>query len=83
MGSHLQPPSQPDRSRLSCPRPKMILVTYKSVAHPQDQRWPDQLTTHHHGEADHLAWLERPFAEALRALEERGRAASGVRQICR
>jgi hypothetical protein len=26
-----------------------------------------QLTTHHHGEADHLAWLERPFAEALRA----------------
>jgi hypothetical protein len=32
----------------------------------------DQLTTHYHGEADHLAWLERPFAEALRALEERG-----------
>ena len=37
-------------------------------------RRSDQLTTHHHGEADHLAWLERPFAEALRALEERGRA---------
>ena len=35
-------------------------------------RRPDQLTTHHHGEPDHLAWLERPFAEALRALEERG-----------
>ena len=34
-------------------------------------RRSDQLTTHHHGEADHLAWLERPFAEALRALEER------------
>jgi elongation factor G len=32
-----------------------------------------QFTTHHHGEADHLAWLERPFAEALRALEERER----------
>jgi hypothetical protein len=31
----------------------------------------DQLTTHHHGEDDHLAWLERPFGEALRALEER------------
>jgi len=30
-----------------------------------------QLTTHHHGEADHLAWVERPFTEALRALEER------------
>jgi len=36
-------------------------------------RRPDQFTTHHHGEADHLAWLERPFAEALRALNERGR----------
>jgi hypothetical protein len=36
-------------------------------------RRSDQLTTHHHGEGDHLAWLERPFAEALRALEERGR----------
>jgi hypothetical protein len=34
-------------------------------------RRSDELTTHHHGEADHLAWLERPFAEALRALEER------------
>ena len=36
-------------------------------------RRPDQSTTHHHGEADHLAWLERPFAEALRALDERAR----------
>ncbi|WP_040420397.1 CehA/McbA family metallohydrolase [Actinopolymorpha alba] len=31
----------------------------------------DHLTTHHHGEADHLAWLERPFLEALRALDRR------------
>jgi hypothetical protein len=31
----------------------------------------DALTTHHHGEADHLAWLERPFTEALRALDDR------------
>jgi hypothetical protein len=37
-------------------------------------RRSDRLTTHHHGEPDHLAWLERPFAEALRALEERGRS---------
>jgi hypothetical protein len=36
-------------------------------------RRPDQFTTHHHGEADHLAWLERPFTEALRALDERDR----------
>jgi hypothetical protein len=35
-------------------------------------RRSDQFTTHHHGEASHLAWLERPFAEALRALDERG-----------
>ena len=28
---------------------------------------------HHHGQPDHLAWLERPFDEALRALDERGR----------
>jgi predicted TIM-barrel fold metal-dependent hydrolase len=34
-------------------------------------RRPDRLTTHHHGQADHLAWLERPFAEALRALDAR------------
>ena len=32
-----------------------------------------QVTTHYHGEANHLAWLERPFNEALRALDERGR----------
>jgi hypothetical protein len=38
-------------------------------------RRSDQLTTHHHGEANHLAWLERPFAEALRALDERSRQA--------
>src|SRR5271165_5282463 len=36
-------------------------------------RRSDQFTTHHHGEGNHLAWLERPFVEALRALEERGR----------
>jgi hypothetical protein len=35
-------------------------------------RRADEFTTHHHGEADHLAWLERPFDEALRALDERG-----------
>jgi hypothetical protein len=40
-------------------------------------RRSDQFTTHHHGEADHLAWLERPFTEALRALEERGRDLPG------
>jgi hypothetical protein len=37
-------------------------------------RRSDQLTTHHHGEADHLAWLARPFAETLCALEDRDRS---------
>jgi len=36
-------------------------------------RRSDQVTTHHHGEANHLAWLERPFDEALRALDDRSR----------
>ena len=36
-------------------------------------RRSDEATTHHHGEPDHLAWLERPFTEALRALDERDR----------
>ncbi len=40
------------------------------VRHTAVRRF-DQVTTHHHGEADHLAWLERPFNEALRALDER------------
>jgi hypothetical protein len=42
------------------------------VRHTATRR-SDQFTTHHHGEANHLAWLERPFTEALRALEERSR----------
>ena len=27
--------------------------------------------THHHGEHDHLAWLEHPFHQARQALESR------------
>jgi hypothetical protein len=34
-------------------------------------RRSDHFTTHHHGEANHLAWLERPFEEARRALDKR------------
>ena len=34
VGSHLQPPSQPDRSRLTSPHPKMIFSTYKIDVHP-------------------------------------------------
>ena len=28
-------------------------------------------TTHHHGETDHLAYLERPFLEAREAIHRR------------
>jgi hypothetical protein len=33
--------------------------------------------THHHGEADHLAFLERPHREAIAAIEARRRRATG------
>jgi hypothetical protein len=42
------------------------------VRHTAPRR-ADHLTTHHHGEPNHLAWLERPFAEALEALDSRTR----------
>ena len=31
----------------------------------------DRRTTHHHGEEDHMAYLERPFLEARRAIHDR------------
>jgi hypothetical protein len=33
--------------------------------------YPEDRITHHHGEADHGAWLERPFLEALERIDER------------
>ena len=55
------------------PEARKVLVegAREYVRHTAVRR-SDQLTTHHYGEADHLAWLDRPFAEAPRALEERG-----------
>jgi hypothetical protein len=32
---------------------------------------PEGFVTHHHGEPDHLSYLERPFHEAIRAVEGR------------
>jgi hypothetical protein len=32
---------------------------------------PSNSVTYHHGEADHQAYLERPFQEALQVLHER------------
>jgi hypothetical protein len=39
-------------------------------------RHPSGTVTHHHGEHDHQAWLERPFLEARAALTERLRTTS-------
>jgi hypothetical protein len=33
--------------------------------------YPEDRITHHHGEADHIAFLERPFNEALELVRER------------
>jgi hypothetical protein len=40
------------------------------VRHTATRR-DDAMTTHHHGHPNHLEWLERPFAEALEALNRR------------
>ena len=40
-------------------------------------RYPPGTVTHHHGQADHLAYLERPFHEAQEAIRERMRRGSG------
>ena len=43
------------------------------IAALEQQGWKltDILVTHHHGEADHLAYLERPFLEAQAAIHQR------------
>ena len=43
-------------------------LTYIRTVSPQHD--PDTIT-HHHGEGDHMAYLERPFLEARVALEQR------------
>ena len=40
-------------------------------------RHPPGTVTHHHGEANHLAYLERPFHEAQAAVLERMRRGGG------
>lgn len=39
--------------------------------------YPDASTTHHHGQHDHLAYLERPFHEAAEAITQRLSRAGG------
>jgi hypothetical protein len=51
----------------------MLTLIEGSLAHIRRRavRYPDGHATHHHGETDHLAYLERPFLEARGALERR------------
>ncbi len=51
----------------------MLTLIDGSLAYMREcaARYPDGYATHHHGEADHRAVLERPFLEARRRLEER------------
>jgi len=42
----------------------------KYIRHRSTQ-YPDGHASHHHGEADHLAYLERPFHEAREAIHRR------------
>lgn len=37
----------------------------------RSRQYPPHLITHHHGQDDHLAFLERPFHEAIAALHQR------------
>ena len=46
-------------------------LSYLQQKSPQDMSGN---ITHHHGEDDHISWLQRPFHEAREALEARLRA---------
>jgi len=48
MGSHLQHSAHSDTSRLTSPNPKMILVIYKIVAHPEGSSQQRDLSVQRH-----------------------------------
>jgi hypothetical protein len=50
----------------------MVTVIEAGIARMRSGRhYPDGRITHHHGEADHRAFLERPFLEALERVRAR------------
>ena len=57
----------------------MLTLVEGSLAYIRDMapQYPRCTVTHHHGQDDHLAYLERPFLQAREALERRLRAAAG------
>ena len=48
----------------------LVSGSLDSIRHKAPLR-VDELTTHHHGEDDHLAYLERPLVEAIEAIHRR------------
>lgn len=51
----------------------MRALVQGSLAHIRhgSRQYPPGSVTHHHGQDDHLAYLEKPFHEALRAIDRR------------
>ena len=51
----------------------MLTLIEGSLAYMRQRavRYPEGYATHHHGEADHRAVLERPFLQARERLQER------------
>jgi hypothetical protein len=51
----------------------MLTLIDGGLAHIRHQAryYPPDSVTHHHGEEDHLGYLERPFHEAIAALHQR------------
>ena len=51
----------------------MLTLMEGSLAHIRQRaaHYPADKVSHHHGEGDHIAYLERPFHEAIRAIHGR------------
>ena len=48
----------------------LVSETLEYMWHTAPHR-PEGTVTHHHGEEDHFAYLERPFREAIEAIHRR------------
>ncbi|NIM94035.1 MAG: hypothetical protein GTO18_10045 [Anaerolineales bacterium] len=57
----------------------MLTLLHGGIDYIRDRtrQFPSGTVTHHHGEEDHLAYLERPFHEAIEAIERRVKKANG------
>lgn len=51
----------------------MLTLLHGGIAYIRSRspQYPPASVTHHHGEADHLAFLERPYHEAIAAIHQR------------